>query len=78
MTIASRSSETDTEGMDLRIPSVGGKLAARHFPATRDELTTLEGRPSIVMAHGIGAADGITAFDRLEAGTINGRAVLVP
>lgn len=43
----------------LRIPAEGGPtLAASHFPATSDALRVLNGRPGVVMAHGLGATPG--------------------
>ncbi|EHI14482.1 alpha/beta hydrolase [Mycolicibacterium thermoresistibile] len=49
----------------LRIPAEGGAmLAASHFPATSDALRGPNGRPGVVMAHGLGATrdSGLAGF----------------
>lgn len=40
---------------DLEIDSRGTALACWHYPASSDDLTSVRGRPCVVMAHGFGA-----------------------
>lgn len=40
---------------DVDVMSHGTRLSAWHFPAEVDDLTTVRGRPCVVMAHGFGA-----------------------
>lgn len=49
---------------DLLVPIDGERLHARHHPATSDELTSRQGRPCVVMAHGIGGTQdsGLDGF----------------
>ncbi|CAJ1499128.1 alpha/beta hydrolase [[Mycobacterium] burgundiense] len=49
----------------IRIPTDGGaRLAATHFPATSEALRGRNGRPAVVMAHGLGATrdSGLAGF----------------
>jgi len=64
VTITSTGSLTTSEGVDVRIPAVEGTMSARHFPAAHQELTSVDGAPCIVMAHGIGATQdsGLAPF----------------
>lgn len=49
---------------DLLVPIDGERLHARHHLATSDDLGTAQGRPCVVMAHGIGATQdsGLDGF----------------
>lgn len=55
---------------DLSLDSHGDRLAAWHYPAGSDALTTGRGRPCVVMAHGFGGTrdSGLAPFAEAFAG----------
>ena len=64
MTVYEPNPQIPTEGIELSITSANDTLSARHFPAAHNELASTQGRPCIVMAHGLGATQdsGLTPF----------------
>jgi len=55
MTTTPSAPEAATRDGTLTIASAGVPLSARHFRAAHDELASTNGRPCVVLAHGIGA-----------------------